>query len=99
MVKLMAHPRQGGTATAPRGVDGETRADGAKPPPAGARSESPRSDSPQSEGAQSQGGKSQGAKNQAPADARPSTGETGGRDGPDPTRYGDWEKNGRCIDF
>jgi hypothetical protein len=25
--------------------------------------------------------------------------ETGGRDGPDPTRYGDWEKNGRCIDF
>jgi hypothetical protein len=25
--------------------------------------------------------------------------EIGGRDGPDPTRYGDWEKNGRCIDF
>jgi hypothetical protein len=25
--------------------------------------------------------------------------EFGGRDGPDPTRYGDWEKNGRCIDF
>ncbi len=25
--------------------------------------------------------------------------ETGGRDGPEPTRYGDWEKNGRCIDF
>ncbi len=25
--------------------------------------------------------------------------EHGGRDGPDPTRYGDWEKNGRCIDF
>ncbi|MGY1457292.1 MULTISPECIES: DUF1674 domain-containing protein [unclassified Luteimonas] len=25
--------------------------------------------------------------------------EYGGRDGPDPTRYGDWEKNGRCIDF
>ncbi|MFK7887025.1 MAG: DUF1674 domain-containing protein [Gammaproteobacteria bacterium] len=25
--------------------------------------------------------------------------EVGGRDGPDPTRYGDWEKNGRCIDF
>ena len=23
----------------------------------------------------------------------------GGRDGPEPTRYGDWEKNGRCIDF
>jgi len=26
--------------------------------------------------------------------------EIGGpTDGPDPTRYGDWEKNGRCIDF
>lgn len=27
------------------------------------------------------------------------TREIGGRDGPDPTRYGDWEKAGRCIDF
>ncbi|MBS0194881.1 MAG: DUF1674 domain-containing protein [Proteobacteria bacterium] len=25
--------------------------------------------------------------------------EFGGREGLDPTRYGDWEKNGRCIDF
>jgi len=25
--------------------------------------------------------------------------EIGGRNGPDPTRFGDWEKNGRCIDF
>jgi hypothetical protein len=25
--------------------------------------------------------------------------EIGGRGGPEPTRYGDWEKNGRCIDF
>ena len=25
--------------------------------------------------------------------------EIGGRDGLDPTRYGDWEKAGRCIDF
>ena len=25
--------------------------------------------------------------------------EFGGRKGPEPTRYGDWEKNGRCIDF
>lgn len=29
--------------------------------------------------------------------ARPK--EVGGVKGPDPTRYGDWEKNGRCIDF
>lgn len=25
--------------------------------------------------------------------------EIGGRSGPEPTRFGDWEKNGRCIDF
>ena len=25
--------------------------------------------------------------------------EIGGRGGLDPARYGDWEKNGRCIDF
>ena len=29
--------------------------------------------------------------------ARPK--EIGGRGGLDPTRYGDWEKAGRCIDF
>lgn len=41
---------------------------------------------------------------QPPADAKaptpaPKPREIGGRDGPEPTRYGDWEKNGRCIDF
>ena len=25
--------------------------------------------------------------------------EIGGVDGPDPTRYGDWEKKGICHDF
>ena len=25
--------------------------------------------------------------------------ELGGRDGPEPVRYGDWEKKGRAIDF
>jgi len=25
--------------------------------------------------------------------------EIGGPKGPEPTRYGDWEKHGRCIDF
>lgn len=30
----------------------------------------------------------------------PAVREIGGRqNGLDPTRYGDWEKNGRCIDF
>lgn len=28
---------------------------------------------------------------------RPS--EVGGPGGPEPTRYGDWERAGRCIDF
>lgn len=38
-------------------------------------------------------------------DAQPAAGrpgpakEIGGRQGPEPTRYGDWEKDGRCIDF
>lgn len=26
-------------------------------------------------------------------------GEIGGREGPEPTRFGDWEVNGRCTDF
>jgi len=25
--------------------------------------------------------------------------EYGGQEGPDPTRFGDWEKGGRCTDF
>ena len=25
--------------------------------------------------------------------------EIGGQKGPEPTRYGDWEKDGRCTDF
>jgi hypothetical protein len=27
------------------------------------------------------------------------TRELGGREGPEPTRFGDWELRGRCIDF
>lgn len=31
---------------------------------------------------------------------RPETpAEFGGPQGPEPTRFGDWERNGRCIDF
>jgi hypothetical protein len=32
-------------------------------------------------------------------DTKKATKEIGGRGGPDPTRYGDWEKAGRCVDF
>lgn len=31
--------------------------------------------------------------------SNPSVREIGGPKGPEPTRYGDWERNGRCIDF
>ncbi|MGH6954221.1 MAG: DUF1674 domain-containing protein [Alphaproteobacteria bacterium] len=34
-----------------------------------------------------------------PAPARPPVPEAGGPGGPEPTRYGDWERKGRCIDF
>lgn len=33
------------------------------------------------------------------ADQPPPPPELGGRDGPDPARYGDWEKKGIAIDF
>jgi hypothetical protein len=34
------------------------------------------------------------------ADAKPALPtERGGRNGPDPTRYGDWEKKGIAVDF
>lgn len=31
--------------------------------------------------------------------AQPLPRELGGRDGPDPVRYGDWEKKGIAVDF
>jgi hypothetical protein len=34
----------------------------------------------------------------APAPAKAPR-EIGGPEGPEPTRYGDWERAGRCIDF
>jgi hypothetical protein len=37
----------------------------------------------------------EGARTQPPAAAK----ETGGPAGLEPTRYGDWEHKGRCIDF
>lgn len=35
----------------------------------------------------------------AEAEAKEQPKELGGRDGPDPARYGDWEKKGIAIDF
>ncbi|XP_078504144.1 succinate dehydrogenase assembly factor 4, mitochondrial [Lissotriton helveticus] len=34
-----------------------------------------------------------------PDGVNPVTKERGGPKGPEPTRYGDWERKGRCIDF
>jgi hypothetical protein len=42
-----------------------------------------------------------GASRQPPArrPVQPGVFEIGGPRGPEPTRYGDWEKGGRCTDF
>lgn len=34
-----------------------------------------------------------------PDNTNPTTGEIGGPRGPEPTRYGDWERKGRVSDF
>jgi hypothetical protein len=34
-----------------------------------------------------------------PVDPKAMPKEIGGPEGPEPTRFGDWEKNGRCSDF
>ncbi|XP_046673027.1 succinate dehydrogenase assembly factor 4, mitochondrial-like [Homalodisca vitripennis] len=34
-----------------------------------------------------------------PNNTNPNTGEVGGPRGPEPTRYGDWERKGRVSDF
>ena len=34
-----------------------------------------------------------------PVAQKPMPKEIGGPKGPEPTRYGDWEVNGRCSDF
>jgi hypothetical protein len=34
-----------------------------------------------------------------PQDTKEKPTEIGGPKGPEPTRYGDWENNGRCTDF
>ncbi|XP_059060444.1 succinate dehydrogenase assembly factor 4, mitochondrial-like [Achroia grisella] len=34
-----------------------------------------------------------------PNNTNPTTGEVGGPRGPEPTRYGDWERKGRVSDF
>ena len=52
---------------------------------------------PPSDKKQSESRADEGAADKQASEDRPK--EIGGRKGPDPTRYGDWEKGGRCIDF
>jgi hypothetical protein len=52
----------------------------------------------QNEGPQPESGTAPaGAEPPPPAPDQPR--EIGGPPGPEPTRFGDWEKAGRCIDF
>ena len=39
------------------------------------------------------------AANEAESATKKKRKEIGGPKGPEPTRYGDWERDGRCIDF
>jgi hypothetical protein len=82
------------SAAAPLESDGPGASVAALRPPAAAQ------------GAAAQGAAAQGAAAQgAAADVVPAGGgapravELGGAAGPEPTRYGDWERRGRCIDF
>ncbi|XP_068597229.1 succinate dehydrogenase assembly factor 4, mitochondrial [Brachionichthys hirsutus] len=61
-------------------------------PPKKAKTPQGRFDSPEEE-------KSQNILQTFPDGVNPVTKETGGPRGPEPTRYGDWERKGRCVDF
>ena len=50
------------------------------------------------ESAETGSGEREDQGNKAEDDHRESE-ELGGPKGPEPTRYGDWERKGRCIDF
>lgn len=52
---------------------------------------------PSNDETSAESGHDDNAENEPSPEDRPK--EIGGRKGPDPTRYGDWEKAGRCIDF
>ena len=47
--------------------------------------------------ARADGDKASANRAEVPATPRPK--EIGGPSGPEPTRYGDWERNGICYDF
>jgi hypothetical protein len=60
-----------------------------------------RSERQASDGSQGAGEKEATGENKKKKPGKPATEktETGGPKGPEPTRYGDWERKGRAIDF
>ncbi len=54
---------------------------------------------PATEGAQAEEGAEEVQAAGSGAYVNPQTGEIGGPRGPEPTRYGDWERKGRVSDF
>ncbi len=57
------------------------------------------SDQPQDLPAAAQRALAEAEERRKKADAKALPTELGGRDGPEPVRYGDWEKKGLAIDF
>lgn len=77
-------------------VDTKTPAPGARPDATPADAKPPRVLSPEAQRALAEAE----ARRQAAAEAATEPArEVGGRDGPDPIRYGDWEKGGIASDF
>ena len=59
-----------------------------------------KSPTPGKNGAKASRGRKPGAgKGAGPKGQQSAPVELGGPKGPEPTRYGDWEKGGRCTDF
>lgn len=62
-----------------------------------ATSKNDTTDHPEEHGPEEHG--QQGAADSVAGEIQDTPAEVGGPKGPDPTRFGDWERKGRCIDF
>ena len=61
------------------------------------KADDPKTDRPTAE--PESANKGSGERENEGTDGRPESEEVGGPKGLEPTRYGDWERKGRCIDF
>ncbi|KAJ1258116.1 hypothetical protein BS78_10G049300 [Paspalum vaginatum] len=72
----------------------------APPPPQGAPKEGEAQEAAEARGADdADAGKEEEDEDDGGVHVNKATGEIGGPRGPEPTRYGDWERGGRCSDF